>query len=162
MWRSRKFLLTRDSVNHKSNHRIDQSNCKTVVTYQNKFTTPPHQYRRTYTIHIILYIIYLNAPYTFISQHPSNILWILVLLSFSQIDIASQTLWTVILKGVIFISKQHSMIRYHHIIIHTHITPKGCKCIFWTHVCRHRPARLQGNPEDEFLRFATNYWTNEL
>ena len=29
-----------------SDYSIDQSNCSTVVTCRNKFTTPPHQYGR--------------------------------------------------------------------------------------------------------------------
>ena len=31
---------------NRSDYCIDQSNCKTAVTCQNKFTTPPHQYGR--------------------------------------------------------------------------------------------------------------------
>ena len=29
---------------NQSDYCIDQSNCRTLVTCQNKFTTPPHQY----------------------------------------------------------------------------------------------------------------------
>ena len=31
---------------NQSDDSIDQSNCRTVVTCQDKFTTPPHQYGR--------------------------------------------------------------------------------------------------------------------
>ena len=35
-------------ANIESNYTIDQANCITAVTCQNKFTNPPHQYGRPY------------------------------------------------------------------------------------------------------------------
>ena len=38
---------------NQSDYSIDQSNCRTALTCQNKFTTPPHQYRRLWSNHRI-------------------------------------------------------------------------------------------------------------
>ena len=48
---------------NQSDYSIDQSNCRTALTCQNKFTTPPHQYGR------------LCIKWTLNSIYPSENLW---------------------------------------------------------------------------------------
>ena len=56
IWRNRRPYWWGGVVNlfwhvtafNQSDYSIDQSNCRTALTFENKFTTPPHQYGRLY------------------------------------------------------------------------------------------------------------------
>ena len=53
---------------NQSDYSIDQSNCRTALTCQNKFTTPPHQCRR-----LLPSIIVLHADYAVIARIGSRV-----------------------------------------------------------------------------------------